>query len=155
MSERWGNIKESGEVVLASGGFDPLHIGHLKYIIEASKLGKYLVVVVNGDGFLHRKKKYNFMPELERAAIVDYIKGVDYTIIWDDGTQFVDGALRLIKPNIFAKGGDRSSIQNLPKEELKACKHLDIKIHLGIGGFSKLNSSSELAENMRKLKIKA
>lgn len=93
------------------------------------------------------------MPEYERAKIVDHIKGVTHTIIWDDGTQFVDGALRLIQPNIFAKGGDRDSNTSMPDVEVKVCEQLGIKIQYGVGGNNKLNSSSELVENFRKLKI--
>lgn len=155
MSDRWNNIRLDNDVVVISGGFDPIHIGHLKYIIESAKIGDILIAVVNGDGFLNRKKKYNFMAEFERAMIVDHIKGVDYTLIWDDGTQFVDGALRLVKPNIFCKGGDRNSANNMPAQEISACEKFNIKMQFGVGGFNKLNSSSELAENMQKLEIRA
>lgn len=146
MSENW--------VVMISGGFDPLHIGHLKYLIEASQLNEgnvILVAVVNGDGFLKRKKQYNFMPEHERAEIVDHIRGVDYTVIWDDGTQFVDGALRLVNPHVFAKGGDRSDTQSMPAIEIDTCDELGIEVKFGIGGNQKLNSSSELVENFKKI----
>lgn len=154
MSESWKNRNGNFPVVMISGGFDPIHLGHLKYIIEASNINDgfvMLVAVVNGDGFLHRKKHYNFMSEYERAEIVDHIRGVDYTVIWDDGTQFVDGALRLIKPSIFAKGGDRSDIGSMPKTEIDTCQELDIEVRFGIGGKQKLNSSSELVENFKKI----
>ena len=161
MHERWQKLVQLdglmsyNHVVMISGGFDPLHIGHLKYIIEASDINDgnvILVAVVNGDGFLERKKQYKFMPEYERAEIVDHIRGVDYTVVWDDGTQFVDGALRLIKPHVFAKGGDRSDTETMPDVEVLTCEELDIKLLFGVGGTQKLNSSSELVENFKKLK---
>lgn len=151
MTEEWNKERKDKIVVMISGGFDPLHIGHLKYIIDASKIsGKegILIAVVNGDGFLDRKKKYHFMHEFERASIVNHIKGVTHTLIWDDGTQFVDGALRLVKPDIFAKGGDRSDNDSMPDCELSACDNLDIEVRYGVGGTDKLNSSSELANNL-------
>lgn len=160
MHERWKNLTAvpvqlcDNPIVMISGGFDPLHIGHLKYIIEASQLNDghvILVAVVNGDGFLKRKKYYNFMTEYERAEIVDHIRGVDYTVIWDDDTQFVDGALRLINPHVFAKGGDRSDKDNMPKVEVDTCDELGIEVKYGVGGNQKLNSSSELVENFKKL----
>lgn len=158
MHDRWigliGRDKSFATIVMVSGGFDILHIGHLKYIIAASDLNDgnvILVAVINGDGFLKRKKQYNFMAEHERAEIVDHIRGVDYTVIWDDGTQFVDGALRLIKPHIFAKGGDRSDTESMPDVEVLACKELDIELKFGVGGTQKLNSSSELVENFKKI----
>jgi D-beta-D-heptose 7-phosphate kinase/D-beta-D-heptose 1-phosphate adenosyltransferase len=147
--------KNDCKIVMISGGYDPLHVGHLRYIIEASEINDgnvVLVAVVNGDGFLKRKKHYNFMEEHERAEIVDHIRGVDYTVVWDDGTQFVDGALRLIKPHVFAKGGDRSDTGSMPDVEVLACEELGIELLFGVGGTQKLNSSSELVENFKKLK---
>lgn len=159
VSDIWKNTidrvnRNGSKIVMISGPMDPLHGGHLKYIIEASKLNNgdvILVAVVNGDGFLKRKKNYNFMEENERSEIVDHIRGVDYTVIWDDGTQFVDGALRLIKPHVFAKGGDRSDVESMPAIEIKTCEDLGIKVEFGVGGTEKLNSSSELVENFKKL----
>lgn len=153
MTGEWLKERKDKTVVMISGGFDPLHIGHLQYIIEASQLSTkdgILIAVVNGDGFLDRKKQYHFMCEYERAKIVNHIKGVTHTLIWDDGTQFVDGALRLIKPTVFAKGGDRSSENSMPNVEIKACESLGIKLTFGVGGNRKLNSSSELTENFAK-----
>ena len=158
MSDYWKEAIErsntdGSKIVMISGGYDPTHLGHLRYIVAASELNDgdvILVAVVNGDGFLKRKKHYNFMVEYERAEIVDHIRGVDYTVIWDDGTQFVDGALRLIKPHVFAKGGDRSDTENMPDVEVKTCEELGIKLEFGVGGFEKLNSSSELLESFKK-----
>jgi cytidyltransferase-like protein len=155
MTATWESLRHNKKVIMVSGGFDPMHGGHLQYIIDAAKLkgpDGILVAVVNGDGFLHRKKQYRFMVEYERARIVDNQKGVDYTLIWDDDTQHVDGALRLIRPHIFAKGGDRSSNHVMPHDELSACNSLKIQLEYGVGGLRKINSSSELVENFEKLK---
>ena len=92
------------------------------------------------------------MEEGERAYIANAIQGVDYVTIWDDGTQFVHGALELIKPNIFANGGDRGNDDQIPKEETAVCDRWGIKRVYGVGGNVKMNSSSELVENMQNLK---
>jgi len=130
-------------MVVVSGGFDPIHSGHLHYINCAAALSPYatLVAIVNGDGFLKRKKGMYALEQNERALIVDNLKAVDYTVIWDDGTQYVDGLLRKIRPMIFAKGGDRNSDQDMPTEELQACREVGCEIVYGIGGAEKLNSS--------------
>lgn len=73
-------------LVASSGGFDPLHVGHLRCIRGAAKLGKTLIVIVNGDGFLMRKKRYQFMSVEDRMEIIDGIKGVDFVVSWDDGS---------------------------------------------------------------------
>jgi len=152
----WEQSKFNKIVTVVSGGFDPIHIGHLKYILAAKKVmsgygGAVLVAIVNGDGFLQRKKNYVFMPQEERAEIVDHIKGVDFVMVWDDGSQFVHGALEIIKPNIFAKGGDRHQ-DNMPDEELNMCEKIGTMVSYGVGGTGKLNSSSELVNNMKRLK---
>ncbi len=155
MTDEWRDSRQYKKVVMISGGFDPIHIGHLQYIIEASQLSGrdgILIAVINGDGFLDRKKQYHFQPEYERAKIVNHFKGVTHTVIWDDGTQYVDGALRLVQPDVFAKGGDRSSEQSMPDIEVDLCSSLNIQLEFGVGGVWKLNSSSELVENFQKLK---
>lgn len=150
----WNGAKWNKTVVMISGAFDPLHIGHLQYIVAASRINapnNLVVAVVNGDGFLNRKRKHSFMPEYDRAMIVDNIKGVYCTMIWDDGTQLVDGALNLIKPNIFAKGVSKAGDDSIPESEQRMCDLHDIEVRHGLGGPNKLNSSSELLENFRKL----
>lgn len=134
-------------IVATSGGFDPLHVGHLRCIQEAKKLGGTLIVIVNGDGFLLRKKRYKFMPAEDRMEIIDGIKGVDYVVDWDDGvTQFVSGAIALIKPDIFAKGGDRAEPKDIP--EWGVCQEVGCQVVFGVGG-GKIRSSSELVEQAR------
>ncbi len=137
-------------LVATSGGFDPLHVGHLRCLLEASKLGGTLVVIVNGDGFLERKKRYKFMPVEDRMEIIDGIKGVDIVIPWDDGTQFVSGAIDLIKPDIFAKGGDRAEPKDIP--EWDTCQRVGCEVVFNVGG-GKIRSSSELVANSRRFNI--
>lgn len=133
-------------LVVTSGGFDPLHVGHLRCIQEAKYLGRVLVVIVNGDGFLLRKKRYQFMPLADRMEIVDSIKGVDFVVDWDDGTQFVSGAIELIKPDKFAKGGDRAKPEDIP--EWDVCQKVDCEVVFNVGG-GKIRSSSELVKNAK------
>jgi len=103
------------------------------------------VVIVNGDGFLKRKKNFVFMPLAERLEIIAAIAGVDHVIAWDDGSQFVDKALEILKPDIFTKGGDRSRPQDIAPCELEICEKIGCKLVLGVGGDTKSQSSSALA----------
>lgn len=133
-------------LVVCSGGFDPLHIGHAKYILEASKLkgeNGILVVICNSDSWLKRKKGYSFMPESERLFIAASLKGVDYAVPWDDGSPTVVGALKALRPTHFAKGGDRDSAENVP--EFDVCKDIGCEVVFGVGG-GKIQSSSTLVE---------
>jgi len=103
-------------------------------------LGDFLVVIVNTDEFLIRKKGRAFMPLVERLEIVRSIKGVEEAIACIDDDQTVCRTLELIKPHIFAKGGDRT-LENIPEREV--CERLGIKMLFGVGG-GKIQSSSEL-----------
>lgn len=138
-------------VVVTSGGFDPLHLGHVRCIQESTKLGECVVVIVNGDGFLLRKKGYSFMPQDERVDIIASLSGVDHVLLWDDGTQFVDGALAILRPDVFAKGGDRSDPAALAQAELAVCKEIGCNIAYGVGGREKLQSSSILCARLRSM----
>jgi D-beta-D-heptose 7-phosphate kinase/D-beta-D-heptose 1-phosphate adenosyltransferase len=136
--------------VTTSGGFDPMHVGHLRCIQESALIASArnvpLVVIVNGDGFLQRKKGYAFMPEMERAEIIAGARGVDAVVLWDDGTQFVTGALEILRPVVFTKGGDRDSAANVPEFEL--CERIGCKVMFGVGG-GKVQSSSDLVRSIR------
>jgi len=135
------------KLVVTSGGFDPMHVGHLRCLLAsvelAMKLGKKhrVAVIVNGDGFLMRKKGYSFMPIAERMEIIAGVAGVDYVVPWDDGSQTVVGAISVLKPVIFTKGGDRDSATNVP--EFEVCESLGAKVLFGVGG-DKVQSSSGL-----------
>lgn len=129
--------------VCISGGMDPLTIGHVRYIQEAAKLGTYLTVILNSDDFLIKKKGYVFMDYNEREEILKSIKGVDVVFKCIDLDNSVCKTLQVIRPDIFAKGGDRTP-GNIP--EYKVCKENNIKIEFGIGGSDKPQSSSWLVE---------
>lgn len=138
------------QIVVTSGGFDPIHVGHLRCLQESANIANagwgVLVVIVNGDGFLTRKKGKPFMTHAERMEIVAGLKGVDYVIGWDDGGQTVTGALEIIKPNIFTKGGDRTSKENVPEFEL--CMGINCRVLFNIGG-DKIQSSSNLIKGIK------
>lgn len=114
-------------IVMASGGFDPLHVGHIRYLRAAKKLGDCLVVVLNGDSFLMRKKGYVFMPMEQRKEILQSFSFVDCVMPFEDDEDDVSKMIYNIRPNIFAKAGDRS-ISTLPSREIAACKEVKCKI---------------------------
>jgi len=131
-------------IVIASGGFDPIHSGHINYLNEAAKLGNYLVVAVNSDGWLVRKKGKAFMEWVERAVIVENLKPVHGVISFDDfdGTA-KDAILKIRKSNpyakiVFANGGDRTK-ENIPEMNIKDD---NLEFVFGVGGEMKQNSSS-------------
>jgi len=130
--------------VAVGGGFDPLHVGHLRHMKEASKLGDHLTVIVNGDGDMVRKKGYCFMPLAERMEIVGSLKFVSQVLACLDNDGTVVRTLKWLKPDIFAKGGDRTP-DNMPLSELEACKEIGCRIVYGVGG-GKVESSSELVK---------
>jgi len=130
-------------VVAVSGGFDPLHVGHLRMIQAAAKLGSHLVVIVNDDDFLVRKKGYAFMPLAERMEIVRGLRDVDDVVVAVDRDQTVCETLRLVKPHVFANGGDRRDAADIP--ETVVCRELGIEMVFNVGG-GKVQSSSELVQ---------
>lgn len=141
-----------GKVVATSGGFDPIHPGHISNFIDSKKYADTLVVIVNGDEFLRHKKGRPFQDIKTRCLIVSGIKTVDYVVpfeIEDDST--VNKALEIIKPDYFTKGGDRIDEKTIP--EWKICNKLGIKIITGVGDDKKW-SSSWFLENWDNKKIK-
>lgn len=138
-----------GRVVLVSGFFDPPHRGHIAYLREAKKLGDWLVVHIHRDECCVKKKGYCFMPLEDRVAVVGSIKYVDEMIVCEPPCDLtVCDVLRSVKPDIFAKGGDRTP-DNMPKSEVELCEKLGIKIVYGVGG-GKVQSSSWLCEKLPK-----
>lgn len=130
-------------VVAVSGGFDPVHIGHIRYLKEAKKLGDKLLVILNTDDFLIRKKGKPFMVFAERKEILEAIRWVDEVVPSVDNDQTVCQSLRYYQPDIFAKGGDRT-ISNIPEKD--TCTELGIKMVFGVGG-TKIQSSSWLIKS--------
>ena len=138
--------QEKLDIGVVSGGFDPIHKGHVQYLLDAFLRCEFLIVIVNGDSFLQRKKGFRFMDAEERAFIVDNIKGVDQTIIYTSESDTVDEPLALIKPDKFFKGGDRTGPDNIP--EWSTCVKYGIAVITGVGG-NKIQSSSDLVKRIR------
>ncbi|MFM9890237.1 MAG: adenylyltransferase/cytidyltransferase family protein [Rickettsiales bacterium] len=126
--------------ICVSGGFDPLHAGHLAMFEEAAKLGE-LTVIINSDAWLLRKKGFIFLSWQERAAIIGQLRPVAHVATVDDSDNSVCEALARLKPDYFANGGDRKN-DNTP--EVQLCQQLGIEMVWDIGG-GKTNSSSDIA----------
>jgi D-beta-D-heptose 7-phosphate kinase/D-beta-D-heptose 1-phosphate adenosyltransferase len=133
--------------IAVSGGFDPIHKGHVRMIRAAAEHG-HVVVIANSDDWLMRKKGYVFMKWRERAEILQSIKGVIAVYEAKDSDNSVCETLKSIKPSMFANGGDRKS-DNVP--EVALCKELGIKMLWNVGG-EKIQSSSELVVEANKNK---
>ena len=137
--------------ILVSGGFDPLHIGHIQLFKAAKALGDYLIVLINNDNWLMKKKGFVFMNETERKAVLEALRDVDKVIIThhpkDPSDMSVCRELEKLKPDIFANGGDRDKKNaNTPSSSLNPeqalCQKLGIKMVFNVGG-QKLQSSSD------------
>ena len=137
------------KIVLVTGGFDPVHSGHIAYFKAARELGDKLYVGLNSDAWLRRKKGSAFMPWSERAAVVAAMHVVDRIIEFDDA----DGsscaaieAVKLLHPDheiVFANGGDRTAV-NIPEMAVQ-----DVIFKFGVGGEDKKNSSSWILEEWK------
>ena len=144
-------------IVLVTGGFDPLHSGHIDLFNEAKKLGDTLIVGVNTDEWLTRKKGRPFMPFEERHAIVSNLKMVDDTVSWDDSDDSACGAIFKLmctkahnKKIIFANGGDRDK-DNIPELNLYGDVP-QVEFAFGVGGDFKKNSSSWILQEWKEPK---
>ena len=134
---------------MVSGGFDPVHIGHIQMIEQAAEWGE-VIVVINSDDWLMRKKGYVFMPWNERAYIMKNIKGVVLVTGVDDMDNSVCEAIGYHRPDAFANGGDRKK-ENTPEMEL--CDEMGVQTLWGVGGKDKPQSSSWLVNKaMEQLK---
>ena len=141
------NKKEN--FVVVSGGFDPLHSGHIALFKNASEYGK-VIAIVNNDNFLLKKKKYIFMPISERLEVVLSNQFISEAIISIDQDNTVSLTIRKLIDDgynirYFANGGDRKTLSDIP--ESKGCNENNIKLVFGIGG-GKTQSSSDLTENL-------
>jgi cytidyltransferase-like protein len=139
------------KIVLITGGFDPIHSGHIAYIQAAKKLGDLLIVGVNSDEWLTRKKGAPFMPFAERSAILKNIIGVDFVIDFDDSDGSAKHALWMVRQSypgnhiVFANGGDRTD-KNIPEMDVADS---NISFAFGIGGEDKKNSSSWILQEWK------
>jgi len=130
-------------VVCVAGGFDPIHKGHIKHIKKARKLGDYLVVIISRNDQMIQKKNYRLLPLEDRKAVIEELRSVDEVVVNIDKDTGCAETLRMIRPNIFAKGGDRTP-DNMPASEVEACREIGCKIVYGIG--KQLGSSSNYVE---------
>jgi len=139
------------KVVLVSGYFDPIHRGHIYHLKEAKMLGDKLVALIHRDECCVRKKGYVFMPLEDRLEVLKAIKYVDEVLICSEECDLTAAQiLKELKPAIFAKGGDRIP-ENMPREELKVCEELGIKIVYNVGG-GKVQSSSWLVDKVKRFR---
>lgn len=132
---------DGSRVVVCSGYFNPLHRGHLAYLKAAKKLGDTLVVIVNNDKQVALKGSTPFMDENERLEIVQAIQGVDLAVLAIDEDLSVSRTLEMVKPHVFANGGDVGQDQI---REKTSCEKWGIEMAVGIGGIEKIQSSSRL-----------
>ena len=135
-------------VVIATGGFDPIHSGHIQYLAAAKKLGDRLIVGINSDDWLIRKKGQAFMPWSERATILENLRMVNQVIEFDDWDGSARHAIKIVRDRyprsriIFANGGDRTQ-QNIPEMDIDDTL---LEFQFGVGGYNKANSSSWILE---------
>jgi len=135
--------------ILVSGFFDPPHRGHIAYLKAAKELGGDLIVLIHRDECCVKKKGYCFMPLEDRLALLEAIKYVDEVVVCGPSCDLTTTeVLQKVRPQIFAKGGDRTP-ENMPRSEVELCERLGIKIVYGVGG-GKVQSSSWLVENFAK-----
>jgi D-beta-D-heptose 7-phosphate kinase/D-beta-D-heptose 1-phosphate adenosyltransferase len=132
------------KVSLVTGGFDPIHSGHISYFKRAKDLSNYLVVGINTEEWLTRKKGQYFQSWKERAEIIRHLSMVDAVISWEDNDDSACGAiakcLDIAETVVFANGGDRGK-DNTPEVEKYGSDHR-VQFVWGVGGDDKLNSSS-------------
>lgn len=143
-------------VVLITGGFDPIHSGHISYINAAKKLGNKLIVGINSDAWLVRKKGKSFLPFEERKIILENLRNVDDVIGFDDSDDSARDAIYQVAKKykydystdstphiIFANGGDRTG-KNIPEMDVDV---ENVSFMFGVGGKDKKNSSSWILNN--------
>ncbi len=130
-------------IVGTGGGFDPLHIGHLKLLKAAKRLGDHLQVWLTTDEWLIRKKGYFLLPYEHRKAVLEALSFVDEVVIQvDDGTQHCAASIKAYRPDVLAKGGPYY-LGVIPQEEKDALKNTGTDIIFGVGGNIKDASSSD------------
>lgn len=137
------------KIIVVSGGFDPVHSGHIKLIKEARSLGDMLIVGINSDEWLARKKGRAFMPWQERLCILNNLSSVDEVYTFDDEDGTACHLLEQVRAHypdsqiVFANGGDRTE-KNIPEQSVA-----DVEFVFGIGGENKANSSSWILQEWK------
>lgn len=133
-------VRPTGRIVATSGGFDPIHPGHISSLQESGAYGDVVVVIVNGDAFLAAKKGRPFQDLATRCLIVSAIRGVDYVVPFEiEHDTTVREALRRLRPAIFTKGGDRVDHTSIPEWDI--CEELNIAVVSGVGQDKQWSSS--------------
>jgi D-beta-D-heptose 7-phosphate kinase/D-beta-D-heptose 1-phosphate adenosyltransferase len=145
-------MKKEPVIVAVSGGFDPVHIGHAHLFRDAKALGDKLIVILNDDEWLMRKKGYVFMPQHERKELLEHIRWVDEVVIREPRETYdVAHMLERLAVHIFANGGaDRSNTDELPSPETIVCNQKGIRMVFNVGDTDKPQSSSWLVKNLAK-----
>ena len=149
-------MQKPNKIVLVTGGFDPIHSGHIEYFKAAKELGDILVVGLNSDAWLARKKGQPFMPFAERQSVVENLYMVDHCLLFNDDDGSSIEAIKNVREMypeceiIFANGGDRTAT-NIPEMSFLD-KNLTFKF--GVGGSNKKNSSSWILEEWKNPKFK-
>ncbi|TSA44310.1 hypothetical protein D4R51_04060 [bacterium] len=145
MKNKKHKSKKKPIVVAVSGGFDPLHVGHARMFKEAKELGDKLVVILNNDNWLKKKKGYAFMSEKERKELIEHFRWVDRVVLTKHKPNTKDmsvcDALREVRPDIFANGGDRKKDNIL---ETVVCEEMGCEMAFNSGHGGKVQSSSWL-----------
>lgn len=140
-------------VVVVSGGWDPLHVGHVRLFQRARKLGDKLIVIINNDNWLKKKKGFVFMSQDERKELIKALTDVDEVVLTSHKSNPKDMSvcieLRKVHPDIFANGGDRIK-KNIP--EVAVCDAIECKMVFNVGSGGKIQSSSWLLDNHRRRK---
>jgi cytidyltransferase-like protein len=151
MSKDLQNKSKKNKIIMVSGGFDPVHIGHVRMFEEAKNLGDELVVVLNNDNWLMVKKGFVFMPEADRKEILEAFRAIDRVVLTSHKPNTKDISvcheIESIRPDIFANGGDRK-YDNIPEYEL--CERLGIEMVFNVGHGGKIRSSSDLVKLVKK-----
>jgi cytidyltransferase-like protein len=141
-------------IVLATGGFDPVHSGHIAYLKEAKSLGDMLIVGLNSDEWLEKKKGRAFMPWNERLCVINNLAMVDEVYTFDDEDGSARHFIQQVRdhyPNarlIFANGGDRT-VENIPE-----LNEPGVEFVFGVGGQIKKNSSSDILKRWTSVEVK-
>jgi D-beta-D-heptose 7-phosphate kinase/D-beta-D-heptose 1-phosphate adenosyltransferase len=141
-----GSGKRKLRVVAVSGGFDPIHIGHVRMFNEAKKLGDKLIIILNNDHWLRKKKGSAFMPDHERKEVIEALASVDEVVLTshqeNPDDMSVCAELERLRPDIFANGGDRKNENDIP--EAVVCQRHGIEMIFNVGKGGKIQSSSWL-----------
>jgi len=139
-------------MVAVSGGFDPIHVGHVRLFNEAKKLGDKLVVILNNDNWLTKKKGFVFMSEKERKEVIEGLRAVDKVVLTNHKKGTTDMSvcvtLKKVHPDVFANGGDRKPDGD-PVPEVMLCRKMGIKMYYNIGQGGKIQSSSWLVQKLK------